>query len=252
MGDFRYISGCPITMRPTNEGGGVMEEKRYRHELKYGISHTDYLAMRGRLKTVMTSDPHALDDGIYRIRSIYFDNGDDKALREKVNGVAKREKFRIRYYNDDFSYITLEKKMKIDNLCLKYDAPITEDECRKILDGDLKFMRDHPSEVVRELYAKMNYQRLKPRVLVSYRREPYIYKPGNVRVTFDSAIRTSLYHREFLTKEVYDISATDSPGDMILEVKYDAFLPEIIQDMIQVNGIRQQAFSKYGACRRFG
>lgn len=228
------------------------EEKHYRHELKYQIPYSEYLAMRERLRTVMQTDPHTMADGTYRIRSIYFDNVSDKALREKTDGVSKREKFRIRYYNDDSSFITLEKKMKIDSLCLKYDAVITEEECRKILAGDREFMRDHPSGLVRELYAKMNFQGLRPRVLVSYLREPYIFQAGNVRVTFDSQIRTTLFHQRFLEEEVSDISATDTPTDMILEVKYDAFLPEIIQDFIQVKGIRQQAFSKYGACRRFG
>ena len=114
-----------------------MEEgKHYRHELKYEIPYADYQAMRRRLSYVMHIDPHATANGKYLIRSIYFDNADDKALREKTDGVAKREKFRIRYYNDDYSFITLEKKM--------------------------------------------NYQRLRPRVLVSYVREPYIYLPSNV------------------------------------------------------------------------
>ena len=224
----------------------------YRHELKFSIPYADYLGMRARLRTVMSADPHTNGYGFYRIRSIYFDNSDDKALREKVDGIGKREKFRIRYYNDDFSFITLEKKMKIGNLCLKHDAPITEEEYRRILNGDLAFMKTHPQGLLQELYAKMQYQRLKPRVLVSYIREPYVYPAGNVRVTFDSQIRTSLFHQEFLTKHVSDISATDTPQDMLLEVKYDAFLPEIIQDLIQVPGIRQQAFSKYSASRRFG
>ena len=229
-----------------------MEEKHYRHEMKFAIGYGDYLAMRTRLQAVMEKDPHAGADGLYRIRSIYFDNADDKALREKADGVPKREKFRIRYYNDDFSFITLEKKMKINNLCLKYDARITEEECRKLLKGDRWWMKSHPEDLVRELSAKMNYQRLRPRVLVSYTREPYIYLAGNVRVTFDSEVRTSLFRQEFLTEQTSDISATDTPQDRILEVKYDAFLPGIIQDIIQVPGIRQQAFSKYGACRRFG
>ena len=228
------------------------QPKQYRHELKFTLPYAEYLGLRARLRTVMKADPHTDASGRYRIRSVYFDNSDDKALREKIDGIGKREKFRIRYYNDDFSFITLEKKMKIDSLCMKYDAALTEEECRRILDGDLAFMKDHPQELVKELYAKMNYQRLRPRVLVSYVREPYIYRAGNVRVTFDSQIRTTLFHREFLTKQVNDISATDTPQDMILEVKYDAFLPEIIQDLIQVPGLRQQAFSKYGLCRRYG
>ena len=118
--------------------------------------------------------------------------------------------------------------------------------------GDLSFMKEHPQELVRELYAKMTCQLLRPRVLVSYTREPFIYQAGNVRVTFDSDIRTSLFHQEFLTKEAACISATDEPQDVYLEVKFDAFLPEVVQDLIRVKGIRQHAFSKYSASRRFG
>ncbi len=228
------------------------QEKHYRHELKFAVSYSDYLAIRDRLQKIMTPDPHADESGSYIIRSIYFDNSDDKALLEKINGIRKRERFRIRYHNDDLSFITLEKKMKINDLCLKYDAQITEEELRKILAGDTEFMKTHPENLVRELYVKMIWQNLRPRVLVSYMREPYIYKAGNVRVTFDYNIRTSLYRKDFLTAKETDISATETPQDMILEVKYDAFLPGIIQDLIQVNGIRQQSFSKYGASRRFG
>ena len=113
-------------------------------------------------------------------------------------------------------------------------------------------MKDHPDGLVKELFSKMRYQRLRPRVLVSYVREPYIYKAGNVRVTFDSNIRTTLWNREFLDTAPPCISATEAPGEMYLEVKYDAFLPDLIQHLILTPGLRQQAFSKYGAARRFG
>ncbi len=225
---------------------------KYRHELKFSVSKADYLAIRSRVRTVMKPDPHTDENGLYTIRSIYFDNPDDKALKEKLNGIQKREKFRIRYYNDDFSFITLEKKIKHNNLCMKLDADISEDECRDILNGRTEHINGHPNMLVRELAVKMKTQQLRPRVLVSYVREPYIYAAGNVRVTFDSKIRTSLFHREFLEQNVQDISATDSVQDMILEVKYDEYLPDIISCLIQTEGIRQQAFSKYGVCRRFG
>lgn len=224
----------------------------YRHELKYGISYADYLALRSRLRPVMMPDPHAGGDGTYLIRSIYFDNYNDKALREKLDGIQKREKFRIRWYDDDLSLIHLERKMKLNNLSLKLSAPLSEAECRALCGGDADWMTAHPSELARELRCKMTIQQLRPRVVVSYLREPYIYAPGNVRVTFDSHIRTSLFRRDFLKRNLPDISATDAPGDMILEVKYDDFLPEIICALLQTGGIRQQAFSKYGACRRYG
>ena len=229
-----------------------MEKERFRHELKYLIGYAEYFSLRSRLSHVMDRDENVGGDGRYLIRSIYFDNYKDKALWQKAEGVPIREKFRVRYYNDDFSYITLEKKVKNNALCMKSDAEITKEECQNLLEGRLKWMRGHPSQLVQELYAKMHYQLLYPRVLVSYIREPYVYDAGNVRVTFDSDIRTTLYHRHFLEEKVADISTADQPWDMILEVKYDAFLPTIIRDILQTNTIRQQAFSKYEACRRFG
>ncbi len=224
----------------------------FRHELKYPVSFADYLAIRQRLRPVMKPDPHTNADGRYTIRSIYFDNIEDKALREKIDGIQKREKFRIRYYNDDFSFITPEKKMKYNNLSMKFDAQITEQECRALLVGETDWMKAHPDGLVQEFYCKMKYQQLRPRVLVSYTREPYIYTAGNVRITFDSQIRTTLYHSTFLEQNIHDISATDASSDMLMEVKFDAFLPEVIACLLQTEGLRQQAFSKYGACRRFG
>ena len=249
------------------KGEEKMEEiRQYRHENKYDITYAQYLALRQRLRTVMKPDPYARADGTYRIRSIYFDNLADKALMEKKEGVLYREKFRIRYYNDDFSHLTLEKKIKNRSLTRKESAPLSLEECERILNGDIAFLKEHPDPLVRELYLKMRQQLLKPKVLVSYVREPYIYAAGNVRVTFDWEIRTSLWEQRFLSQEVYDISchagkssnASSQDGEpgsedsMLMEVKYDNFLPEIIQLLLQTDDIRQRAFSKYGACRNFG
>ena len=227
-------------------------EQRYRHELKYQISYAVYLALRSRLKSVMRQDENTDDTGRYVIRSVYFDNFDDKALREKLDGVQKREKWRIRYYNDDTSCIKLEKKCKINSLCLKLSAPLSAVECRAIFQGNTDWMLEHPSNLVRELYCKICSQQMRPRVLVSYVREPYVYAPGNVRVTFDSQLRTSLYHQDFLAPQIRDIGAMDAPGDIVMEVKYDDYLPDIIGCLLQTEGVRQSAFSKYGLCRRFG
>ena len=227
------------------------QKETFRHELKYEIGYPQYRELRSRLRTVMRADPHAGADGTYQIRSIYLDNYADQALREKKDGVSRREKFRIRYYNDDLGSIFLEKKIKDGGLCRKTGARITKQECRRMLDGDVIWMREHREALVRELYAKMRYRLLRPRVLVSYVREPYIYGPGNVRITFDSDIRTTLYHQTFL-ENATDISAMDRPQDRILEIKYDAFLPQVIAALVQTKGLRLQAFSKYAACRRFG
>ena len=104
----------------------------YRHEWKHEISYADLLAIRQRLRAVAECDPHA-ENGRYLIRSLYFDNLSDKALREKIDGVNLREKFRIRYYNGDPSVIHLEKKSKRAGLGTKYSAELTKDEAQSIV-----------------------------------------------------------------------------------------------------------------------
>ena len=221
----------------------------YRHEWKHEISYADLLSIRARLRAVAEPDRHAVD-GKYLIRSLYFDNLDDKALREKIDGVNMREKFRIRYYNGDTSLIHLEKKSKRNGLGTKYSAPLTAGEAQKIADGDIDWMMDSPHSLIRELYCKMRYQGLRGKTIVDYTREPFIYAPGNVRVTFDYDIRTGLESTDFLNADCVTVPAGDA--GIILEVKWDEFLPSIIRDCVQTPGRRVTAFSKYAQCRIYG
>ena len=226
-----------------------MEEIHYRHEWKHELNYLDLLTIRQRLRAVMEPDPHAVG-GKYLIRSLYFDNPDDKALREKVDGVNMREKFRIRYYNGDPSVIHLEKKSKRNGLGTKYSASLTGEEAQAIVDGDLDWMMGSGRPLVQELYCKMRYQRLRPKTIVDYTREPFIYRPGNVRVTFDYNIRTGMSCTDFLNPKCITIPAGDSP--ILLEVKWDEYLPEIIRAAVQTPGRRESAFSKYAQCRIYG
>ena len=224
-------------------------ELRYRHEWKHEISYADLLAIRQRLRAVAESDPHA-EGGRYLIRSLYFDNLDDKALREKTDGVDLREKFRIRYYNGDTSVIHLEKKSRRAGLGTKFSAALSREEAQRIVNGDPDWMMDSGRPLVQELYCKMRWQGLRPKVIVEYTREPFIYRPGNVRVTFDYDIRTGLSCTDFLNPDCVTIPAGDAP--ILLEVKWDAFLPGIIRDAVQTPGRHAEAFSKYAQCRIYG
>ena len=219
---------------------------KFRHEYKHQINLADVYGLKTRLNAVAKHDSHAGDDGTYFIKSLYFDNYMDKALREKIDGVNKREKFRIRYYGTDTSFIRLEKKSKINGLCNKISCKITAEECQKIIDGDTQFMKDSEYELMRELYSKMKYQLLRPKCIVAYTRECFVYPPGNVRVTIDTNICGSNNTKEFLNP---DLPFLQTYHEAILEVKWDEFLPQIIRDCVQVKSRRSAAFSKYAAVR---
>lgn len=218
----------------------------YRHEWKHEISPGDVPALRSRLRAVASPDEHGAG-GIYQVCSLYFDTPTDRALREKIDGVSRREKFRLRRYSGGL--IRLEKKSKNGSLCAKEQTPVTEEEVRALLAGDTDWMRSSGRDLVWELYRKMTAQLLRPRVIVEYTREAYVYAPGNVRVTLDANIRTGLRNTDFLCPDRVTVPASDA---VVLEVKWDAFLPDCIRSAVQLEGRRTAAFSKYAVCRRYG
>lgn len=220
----------------------------YRHEWKHEINYADTLMLRQRLRAVMRPDPNARG-GSYFIRSLYFDNLRDKALREKIDGVDIREKFRIRYYDFDHSLIHLEKKSKRHGLGHKDSVSLTREEVEKIISGDIDWMADCDRDLVRELHRKMLTEGLRPKTIVDYRREPFVFPAGNVRVTLDYDIRTCPDIRAFFDKSHITVP---TGGDIILEVKWDEFLPTVIRDAVQLGSRRTSAYSKYAVCRKFG
>ena len=220
----------------------------FRHEVKHEINYSDMLTIRHRLGAVAMPDPHAVD-GKYFIRSLYFDNLADKALMEKVNGMSRREKFRIRYYNGDTSVIHLEKKSKIDHLGNKQSAPLTAQQAQSIVDGDIEWMITSQHALIRELYSKMKTQGIAPKTIVDYTREPFIYPAGNVRVTLDYNVRSGMRCTDFLDPNCVTVPVSEF---IILEVKWDGFLPDIIRDAVSLADRREGAYSKYAACRIYG
>ncbi len=221
----------------------------YRHEWKHEINVSDMIALRQRLRAVASADAHTIN-GRYQIRSLYFDDPADTALREKLDGVSRREKFRIRYYNQDTSVIHLEKKSKLAGLGNKQTTVLTAAQAQAIADGDIGWMTGSGDALLLELYAKMRGGGLRPKTIVDYTREPFVYGPGNVRVTLDYDIRTGLNCTDFLNPDCVTIPAGNAP--VILEVKWDGFLPDIIRDAVRLNGRRAGAFSKYAQCRIYG
>lgn len=220
-----------------------------RHEYKHAVTEAGRLALRARLRAVAKPDGNG-NGGLYQIRSLYFDNLQDSALREKIDGVNLREKFRLRYYNGDSAFIRLEKKCKINGLCDKLGETLSAAEVQALLDGDTGWMLKSGRPLIEELYVKMKLQGFRPKTLVDYTREAFVFPAGNVRVTLDYDIRTGLTGTDFLNPQCVTIPAGESP--IILEVKWDEYLPDIIRDAVFLKGCRAAAFSKYAACRIYG
>lgn len=241
------MTGMTMTARTMTTG--MTEVPRLRHEIKHQISPLEDLVLTHRLRKLFPRDGHAGSDGSYRVTSLYFDTPYDTALREKLDGVDRREKFRLRYYGAHPTFFKLEKKYKINGLCGKRSARLTLHEAEQLLAGEDNFLLERGEPLLAELYHKLRGTLLRPRTVVCYDREAFLYALGNVRVTLDRNLRTCGDSAGFLSPAPFSLKPLD--GVTVLEVKYDAFLPDLVRLAVQTPDRRAGACSKYALCRRF-
>lgn len=221
-------------------------EPRLRHEEKHQVNLREALVLSQRLEKLFPRDPHAGPEGSYQVVSLYYDDPYDTALRQKLDGVNRREKFRLRYYGEKPAFFKLEKKYKVKGLCGKGSCRLSREEGERLLRKDFAFLLEKEEPLAREFYAKLR-RGLAPKTVVRYTREAFLYAPGNVRVTLDGDIRAGAPERFLIPQKLLPALG----GLAVVEVKYDAFLPEIVKLAVQVPNRQGTACSKYALCRRY-
>ncbi len=227
-----------------------MNHVKFRHELKYQITTAQMVMLKTRLKGLIPLDPHVAKTGSYTIRSLYFDDHYDRCLQENINGTDPREKFRIRIYNHSSQRIRLECKRKERGKTHKRACDLTVEQTRLLMAGKpIPHIASQPG-LLQELTVQMLTRRLRPVVIVEYERIPYVYKNGNVRITLDTNIASSSAVDKFLDETIPKRPVLPM-GQQLLEVKYDEYLPDFIYRSLQLNSLRQTAFSKYAICRTY-
>ena len=63
----------------------------YRHELKYVVTAAELALLENRIKGLVRPDAHAGADGMYHIRSLYFDDFITAAIRKMRSEPIPRE-----------------------------------------------------------------------------------------------------------------------------------------------------------------
>jgi hypothetical protein len=218
----------------------------YRNELKFFINAHQKNMMANKLSKICQRDPFSDADGGYLISSLYFDDYNQSALFDKLSGISDRKKYRVRVYNYQPNVIKLERKIKRGNVTEKTHIQISKEEYDTLVSGDVSFLRLKDDVVAKDFYLNYRTRNLRPRVVVEYRREAFIYKYGDVRITFDYLLKAGVFQKDLFSNG-YMISAI--PQDqIILEVKYTGYFPDVIRNILQINNLQWQSSSKYVMC----
>ena len=110
-----------------------MQKKQFRYERKYYLTPDNAAIFRHRVSCLLQADKHS--KGSYLISSLYFDDIYGTALHEKQSGVFTRDKWRVRWYNNRFDPVHLERKHKEGELGLKLHDKISEEQYRRLCAG---------------------------------------------------------------------------------------------------------------------
>ncbi len=231
-----------------------MEQKRERlperHEKKYWINRGEMKALANRLSGVLERDVHADENGDYSIRCLYFDDVENSAFYDKVDGNPERDKYRIRIYNLSDQTIFLERKRKAGNLIQKSACPITRDMAEALIKGNPTPLLRMDNALLKDMYVQMRLKLLRPCVIVDYVREAFVHPAENTRVTFDKRLRTCPGSIDLFSDKLLMLSPVDDQRE-ILEVKYDRYLPDYVAGLLADAAVEYSAISKYVLCRRF-
>lgn len=219
-----------------------------RYELKFLLSNYAADLVEKRLSAVLSHDKHADGKGGYFIRSLYFDDQHWTAYRDKLAGVEKRAKYRIRFYNHDDSFLSFEKKEKIRDMTRKTGVRIDRTLAEAMIAGGDILGREE--ELLRE-FAALYRSGLRPRVLVDYDRTVFVHPLGNTRITLDRAVRSAPYQTELFDPQLCTLPVLPE-GQTVLEVKYDKIIPAFIPRLLEGIPKDRSSVSKYCRCLSIG
>ena len=220
-----------------------MSDIQYRVEKKYLVSDADLTLLWHRLMPVMQLDAHQ-NGSCYEIRSVYFDDYQDRCMDENDAGVDNRQKYRVRTYGTDNSPTHLEIKEKHRGYTRKEACDLATGEFEDLLCGgqNIAFGDRKP---LNQLLLRMRCSHMQPKVLIAYERTAFVYPTGNVRITFDRNIMASRACDTLFDQRISGLIPILPVGMHVLEVKYDDLLPDMIAQQLELGTLRQTAFSKY-------
>ena len=217
-----------------------------RHELKFLVSEPSAKILKSLLGAVLKRDSH-YPNGEYTICSLYFDDPEFSAYTEKNDGNQNREKFRIRLYNCDDSYIVLEKKYKKNDMVNKDSFLLNKNDVYSILEG-----RDVVSDdnLAKEFHAKRISCGLRPVINVKYDRTAFVFPSENTRITVDENIRFSRSSTSLFEPNEPFIPLP-SEAKTVVEVKFDDAFPSFLVPILSSVSAERTAFSKYAMAIEF-
>jgi len=133
---------------------------------------------------------------------------------------------------------------------MKVSARLTQDEVKEIYKGNYEFLKNKEDNIYKDFYIKLSHGLIKPKVIVKYDRVAFVHPIGNLRITFDSSVKTSNNQVDIFDDNIAYVPAMGA-DETIMEIKFDGVIPDYIKSLIQTSNAVQSSSSKYVYSRKY-
>ncbi|XZM35076.1 polyphosphate polymerase domain-containing protein (plasmid) [Clostridium perfringens] len=220
-----------------------------RKEVKFLVSSTDRVYLLNSLSQILVPDEYGDYNG-YKTRSIYFDSIDNEDFREKQIKTEKRKRIRVRIYNEEDKFAKFEIKRKHFERELKESITITKEDAIRLINREYSVLLNYKDNPLYEYAFNLMKSKLyRPVSMVEYDRRAFTHEFFNTRVTLDNNLRFTNFNYDLFNKNINFQKGL--PGDKsILEVKYDRFLFQQLQEVLSKCNFIGKPPSKFGTSRQ--
>ncbi len=219
----------------------------FRQELKFRVHHSVKTMLLERWRRYLVRAPFTNAHAVTPILSQYYDSPELAFYYEKLDGIALRNKVRLRVYSQRFTpgqTAFLEIKHRQNDLVRKYRQQISDFGPEWLDPSHWRF--DDP-QMESAFLTLLERHRLRASAQVYYQREAYEGAvESDIRVTFDTCL-TGLHPGEVVTGTLLrDHMRSLMPDTLeILEVKATRGIPRWVHDGIVAAELQQQTIPKY-------
>lgn len=213
-----------------------------RSEFKYWISYQDSLFLQNELEKLLSYDAYS-EDGFYRVKSLYFDSINNVDYMEKLAGVARRKKIRLRIYDEAEEVAKLELKQKEGIYQEKKSLLVTKEVAKQLMNEEYECLLDCSEEIAARLYTLLTLGAYHPATLIEYDRRAFVYQEYSTRITLDQNVRSSELMLDLYERDVPWNYRTQE--QVILEVKYNGKLWMPIQKILAKYHLQNVSIGKY-------
>lgn len=219
-----------------------------RNERKFLINTAQFMRTSHELRQLLHEDAHNGTCG-YIIRSLYFDTAYDGDFFDKEYGMEIRKKLRLRIYDPCGESAVLEMKQKQGEQQRKRSLRMRKEDALRLIACDYSPLLRYAEPFAAECYALMNTRCYRPKTVIEYRRQAFVAKENDIRITFDHQIAATESNFDLFDPKLI-MHPVMAPNMAVLEVKYNGFLLSYIRQMLAGIDQSELSVSKYCMARQ--